>query len=185
MAPSGSGKGVLLESLGGLADQMYFAKTYTTREKRKGVQENPKYQFIDRTTFEEMIDADAFIEWADFSGNLYGTTKADIIDALQAGQVVFKEMELQGIQQMKEVIGDEHVTVVYIDAGGWDALERRIRARASISDEELEMRKQRYEEEVKAKEIADVVIENKDGHLAEAQEKFRATVQAVLKEVKG
>lgn len=185
MAPSGSGKGALVKSLGELADQMYFAKTFTSRERRNGAAENPKYNFISREKFEHMIKDGVFVEWAEFSGNLYGTSKEDVLNALYNGEVVFKEMELQGIEQMKKIVGDEYVTVVYVEAGGWNALERRIRSRAVISDEELAMRKERYKEELKAKDIADVVIENKDGQLEEAQEEFRQTVIDIIKDVTG
>jgi guanylate kinase len=183
MAPSGSGKGRLVNSLGELTDSIYFAKTHTTRERRKGVKENTKYCFVTREEFEREVAEGSFIEWAEFSGNLYGTPKSEFIKPLEEGKVVLKEMELQGIQQIQKLVPKEHLTVVYIDAGDWDALKRRVLGRAPITPEELEMRRLRYIEELKAKSIADIVILNKDGYFENAAFAFKTLVQNVLKKV--
>lgn len=183
MAPSGSGKGKIVEALAELQEKLYFAKTYTSRERRKGTEENPKYVFVTREEFLRMIDDGEFIEWANFSGNLYGTPKSEIVEPMREGKVVFKEMELQGILQMKDIVGDEHMTVTYIDAGSWEALKERILNRASMSEEELELRHQRYQEESRSKHIADVVIDNRDGRLPQAQEEFRKVVKDIIAKV--
>lgn len=183
MAPSGSGKGKLIEGLGDLREQMYFAKTYTTRKRREGTDENPLYTFVGVEEFEKMIEEKAFVEWAQFSGNLYGTPKTEIIGPLAEGKVVFKEMELQGITQMKNILGEEHMTIVYIEAGDWETLKRRITNRAPITEEALKLRHERYIEESKTKDIANVVIENRDGELEKAQQTFRDVVQQILNKV--
>jgi len=183
MAPSGSGKGKIVEALGDLQEKLYFAKTYTSRERRKGTEENPKYVFVSRDEFLGMIDNEEFIEWANFSGNLYGTPKSEFTAPLNAGKVVFKEMELQGILQMKDMIDDAHMTVVYIDAGSWQELKHRILNRASIDEGELELRHTRYQEESRSKHIADVVIDNRDGMLPEAQKEFKNVVEDIIAKV--
>lgn len=184
MAPSGSGKGEMIEGLGDLKDEMYFLKTFTSRERRKGAHENPKYNFVTREVFEDMLARDAFVEWANYSGNYYGTSKEELMDALAAGKVAFKEMELQGIAQIRKLLPADKVTVVYIDAGDWSSLEKRITARASISEEELRLRKERYEAERDAMHIADVVIKNHDGMLEEARVEFRKTISHILEGIK-
>jgi guanylate kinase len=183
MAPSGSGKKMLVDGLGELRDNIYFAKTYTSRAQREGTEENPKYTFVDKSHFEELITKDEFIEWANFSGNLYGTPKSEIIDPLRSGEIVFKEMELQGVQQIKELVPKDKLTVIYIDAGSWEELRARVLARASISDEELELRHQRYDEEVKFKPEADIVIQNKNGEAASAQAKFQEVIGDIIRKV--
>lgn len=184
MAPSGSGKARLVESLGGYIDDLYFLKTYTSRTKREGAEENPNYNFIEKKDFLSMIERGEFVEWAEFSGNYYGTPKKEVADALASGKIAFKEMELQGVEQMREIVPAEHMTVIYVDAGGWDALKQRILSRASISEEELTMRKLRYEEESKAMDKADIIIKNYDGELEEAQRNFRDVVAGIIKNVK-
>lgn len=180
MAPSGSGKGTLITSLGEIREKLYFAKTFTSRQPREGVEENPLYTFISREEFEQMIEEDAFVEWANFSGNYYGTPKSEVLEPLTGGSVVFKEMELQGIIQMRALIPAEHITVIYIDAGDWGSLEKRIRSRASMHEEELLLRKERYEEESKAKEEADIIIKNHDGLLEEAQTHFHEVIENII-----
>lgn len=181
MAPSGSGKKMLLDGLGELADLLHFAKTFTSRARRHGTQENPHYVFLSRDKFEELITAGEFIEWAEFSGNLYGTSKYEVLESLQKSQVVFKEMELQGVKQVRELIPKEHLTIVYIDGGGWDELRRRILARAPISEEELALRRERYEIESKAKTEADVIIFNRnETELIGAHEEFREIVKKLI-----
>jgi len=183
MAPSGSGKKMMLDGLGALANELYLAKTYTSRARREDAEENPKYVFISREEFEQMIADDALVEWADFSDNLYGTAKADVLEALQEPQVVYKEMELQGVLQMKKIVPEENMTVVYIDAGSWEDLEERILARAAISEEHLRLRKERYMEESKFKDGADLVVMNRNGEAETAQAEFRSIVGDIIKNV--
>lgn len=180
MAPSGSGKKAVIDGLGDVVDKLYFAKTFTSRERRLDAEENPQYEFVSAESFQEMIDTDALIEWANYSENFYGTPKAEVISALQEKQVVFKEMELQGVRQIKELVPADAVTVVYIDAGPWEALEERILARSEISVEELQMRKDRYAIETKSKDEADVIIQNRNGELDLAQKKFRDVITDTL-----
>ena len=183
MAPSGSGKKTVVDGLGDLQDQMYFAKTFTSRSKRSGTEENPRYVFLSREEFEEKITNDEFVEWANFSGNLYGTTKADVLEALEEPQVVFKEMELQGVLQMKQLVPDEKLTVIYIDAGEWTELQERILARATIDPGELELRRQRYEEEVVFKEEAEIIISNRNGEAESAQANFRNIIAGIIESI--
>ncbi len=176
MAPSGSGKKSLVDSVLANHRDIYFAKTFTTREIRDGVEENPLYSFISRKTFEQMIDDDEFVEWAEYSGNYYGTPRTELIDPLQHGKVVFKEMELQGVQQIREIMPREKRTVVYVDGGPWESLQQRIVNRAPISPEELEGRRLRYEKESESATEADVIISNHDGQLPQAIKKMEAIV---------
>jgi guanylate kinase len=180
MAPSGSGKKTLIDGLGEIQHQMYFAKTFTSRARRTESEENPKYEFISFKTFEEMTARGEWVEWANFSGNLYGTAKSEILTALQKPQIVFKEMELQGVQQMKTFIPDEKLTIIYIDAGEWSELRERIIARAPITDDELELRRQRYEEEVKFKPEAEIIIANHNGMAEAARANFKAVISEVI-----
>ncbi len=183
LAPSGSGKRLLVEGLGGLKKELYFAKTYTSRQQRAGAKENPKYVFFTEDEFQQKIDGDEFIEWANFSGNFYGTPKEEFTEPLKEGKLVFKEMELQGIEQIRKIVPKENMTVVYVEAGGWEVLKQRVLDRASISEEELELRYQHFIKESQAKEEADVVIENFDGQLEEAQTNFAELIVGLTNKI--
>lgn len=180
MAPSGSGKKSVFDSIFEKHTDIYFAKTVTSRVRREGTEENPEYEFISESTFTDLIKNDGLIEWANYSGNYYGTPRSEVLQRLQEGRLVFKEMELQGVLQMKKVVPEEHRTIVYLDGGDWDSLERRIMSRAKIDPDELRLRKQHYEEEQKAMPAADVVIKNHDGMLEKAQEAMEGVMQEVL-----
>lgn len=184
-APSGSGKKSLVDSVLATHRDIYFAKTITTRAIREGVEENPLYSFTSRTVFEEMIQNDEFIEWAEYSGNYYGTPKNEVIDPVLHGKVVFKEMELQGVLQIKTVIPEEKRTIVYVDGGPWEVLKKRITARAPISEEELEGRRVRYEAELQSKSEADIIISNHDGQLESAKARMEEIVNELVDQVQG
>jgi guanylate kinase len=183
MAPSGSGKNAVMQGLAELREQLYFAKTLTSRQRRVDTEENPNYVFVNREEYEAMIEAGAILEWAEFGGNLYGTPKAEVLGPLLKPQVVFKEMDLQGVLQMKRIIPDDHLTIVYIDAGGWPELEARIQARAEISSEELAMRKARYEVEIAARGEAEIIISNRNGELQTAQDNFKNLIAGIIARV--
>lgn len=180
LAPSGSGKGTLLKELGDIVNHIYFAKTHTSRSPREGVAENPKYVFVSRGEFQQSIKNNEFIEWAEFSSNYYGTPKTEFTKPLAEGKVVMKEMELQGVEQIKKIFPADSCTVIYIDAGPWEDLKERVLARAPISSEHLELRHQRYEEESKFKEQADVVIKNHNGRLDEAKREFKDVIENIV-----
>lgn len=184
MAPSGSGKKSLVDSVLTNHRDIYFAKTFTSREIREGVEENPLYSFISREQFEAMIAADEFVEWAEYSGNYYGTPKTELLDPLAHGKVVFKEMELQGVQQIRALLPKAACTVVYVDGGPWEVLEARIRARAPISDEELALRRERYETESAYAGEADIIIKNHNGELPAAIAHMEALVRDLVTRVK-
>ena len=121
------------------------------------------------------------MEWAPYGGNYYGTLKAQILEPLAAGKTVVREVEVQGARLIQERM-PERLGIIYIDAGSWENLERRIQARAPISDVELLARRKRYEDEMTFKEHADVVVTNADGGLEEAKKNFVAAVQKLREE---
>jgi guanylate kinase len=183
MAPSGSGKKSLVDSVLANHRDIYFAKTFTTRAIRPGVEENPLYSFISREVFEEMIAENELVEWAEYSGNYYGTPKSELIEPLKQGKVVFKEMELQGVLQIRDLIPADRHTVVYVDGGPWESLQNRIVNRAPISEEELEGRRLRYEQECTYATEADVIIRNHDGELDQAIAQMEQVVTDLLAKV--
>jgi guanylate kinase len=181
MAPSGSGKGMLLQHLRDtFGNTVHFAVSCTTREPRPNEIMGQVYHFVDREEFERLRARGDFLEWAEFSGNLYGTLKSEILQPLRKGKVVIREVELQGIRSMQELIPKERRTIVYVDAGPWDVLRKRIEARAPISEEHLRLRHERYKEESQWKAFADVIIKNEDGKLDDARAELEALVRGYL-----
>jgi len=184
MAPSGSGKGFLISYLRLMfADtpQVHFAVSCTTRIPRPGEIDGHVYHFVSREKFEADIHHDMFLEWAEYSGNLYGTPREEIVKPLREGKVVVREVELQGVLAIREQIPPENRTIIFIDGGAWDILRERIIARAPISVGELEQRRQRYLEEVSSKAFADIVLDNsEDDKVALAKAKLVDIIHEAL-----
>jgi len=186
MAPSGAGKGFLISYLHvifGDDPRIHFAISCTTRTPRPGEIDGHVYHFITREQFEERMHKDDFLEWAEYSGNLYGTPRSEIVEPLRAGKVVIREVELQGVLAIRERIPPENRKIVFIDGGTWDILRERIISRAPISVGELELRRQRYVEEMSAKAFADVVLDNSSGHVNVAKEQLVAIINGALTKI--
>jgi len=180
MGGMGSGKGTLERYAFATFPQVLYAVSCTTRDPRPGEEHGKEYYFITRDVFQGKIDNGEFLEWAEFGGNLYGTLKSELLTPLVNGQLIINEIELQGIEQIKQLIPAEYRTIVYIEAGDWTDLVNRALARAPMSPEELEKRRDRYAHEVAAKPYADIVIDNTDGKLESAQEAFVSVIEEIL-----
>lgn len=179
---AGSGKGVLIKRAKEMYAEVVFAVSCTTRVIRPTESEGHPYHFLSKEVFEKCITENQFIEWASIDGGkLYGTLYEEIMPSLEQGKVVIKEMEIQGIRQIQNILPKENVVTIYIDAGSWDMLARRIQGRAPISDEELESRRLRYEYERTFKDEADYVVENFDGKFKEADAAFEQIIRSVLR----
>ncbi len=160
MAPMGSGKGTLISYVKQTFPQVHVTVSCTTRAMRPGEVDGVSYHFLTNAEFDKKIEAGEFLEWAHFGLNRYGTLKSEILPYLEAGQTVISEIELQGVEQLHQLLLPKQVTTVYIEAGGWEVLKARALARAPMTDEELEKRYNRYLVEVEAKKIADIIIDN-------------------------
>lgn len=182
VGPSGSGKSALLEHLSLQMPDVIFPVSCTTRAMRPGEVEGEKYHFVSKDEFETRREAGDFLEWAPYGGNYYGTLKSQILGPLKEGKTVVREVEVQGARQIQELIPQEALGIVFIDAGSWESLERRIQARAPISGVELLARRKRYEDETTFKDHAKTVILNPDGGLEQAKKDFIAAVQKLREE---
>lgn len=180
MGPTGSGKGSLVRHIKEKFPDVKCAVSCTTREKRPHETHGVEYYFVSKEEFKQKIEHEEFLEWAEFSGNYYGTLKSEIVERLENNQVILNEIELQGVQQLLPLLDDSQRTVVYLEAGQWDVLEARAKARAPISEEHLALRHERYLEEIKMKPYADVVIDNTNGQLEQANRTIETLVQKIF-----
>ncbi|MBU6214230.1 guanylate kinase [Patescibacteria group bacterium] len=177
VGPSGSGKNVLIQSMRESYPDIVFPTSCTTRMMRPGERDGKTYFFLSDEGFRKRIEAQEFLEWAPYGGYLYGTLKSEIIPFLQEGRMVLREVEIQGARRIKGLLPKDQLATVFIDAGPWDELERRIRARAPITDDELEKRRKRYADEEHFKAEADFVVENPRGSLEQAKIDMNAVIK--------
>ena len=160
-SPAGAGKTSLTRTLVADHDSLILSISATTRPPRPGEQEAREYYFKTREEFEAMIAADEFLEYATVNGNYYGTPKAPVMAALEAGHDVIFDIDWQGAQQVAEKTPDDAVRV-FILPPAWGDLERRLRARAQDSEQIMEQRLRLGQEEVRHWRRYDYVIVNKN-----------------------
>ena len=100
-APSGTGKTTVAERLVQVVPDLALSRSYTSRAVRPGEMDGIDYNFITRARFEQMIAAEAFLEYADVFGNLYGTGAADAEAYLAAGRDLVLVIDVQGARQVR------------------------------------------------------------------------------------
>ena len=145
--PSGVGKGTIVKQLFQELEGIEFSISCTTREIRPGEKEGVNYFFKTRDEFEAMIDADEFLEHAEFVDNYYGTPRSFVDDTLAAGKDVFLEIEVQGALQVMEKCPG--ALSVFLIPPSLEELERRLRNRGTESEEVLQQRLAKASEEMK------------------------------------
>lgn len=180
MAPMASGKGVLISHITHTYPIIKRLVSCTTRAMRPNEVEGRDYFFISREDFERRTQNGEFVEWAEFSGNLYGTLQTELFSHLENGDVVINEIDLHGVRNILSIIPKEHCTVIYIDAGDWETLRARALSRAPMGEEELSLRHIHYLEETGYKHNADFIVHNNDNELESAKSKLNAIVEDII-----
>jgi guanylate kinase len=179
VSPAGGGKSTLLKYLREQMPEVVFPISCTTRPMRPGEVEGAVYHFISDEEFQRRAANEEFLEWVYTDGKRYGTLKSQIMSALEQGKTVVREIDIKGFYKIQAIIPKEVLRAIYIDAGTWEDLEKRILARAPIEQTELASRRARFEEEAPFKAHADVVVANPDGGLEQAKQDFIAAVKTL------
>ncbi len=163
--PSGVGKGTLLQIL---ADRhpgkILFSISVTTRKPRSGEVEGRDYFFWSRQKFEEQLQQGAFLEWAEYAGNLYGTPRQAIEEWIDLGQIVLLEIELLGARQVAKTFA--HALKIFIAPPSIAVLEQRLRQRNKDTEEAIAKRLAHAQVEIDAAEEFDQIIINSDLEIA-------------------
>jgi len=157
-APSGTGKTTVVEKLVQVVPDLALSRSYTSRPIRAGEADGIDYNFITRIRFEEMVEADAFLEWADVFGNLYGTGAAEAERELAAGRDLVLVIDVQGARQVRLRCSD--TVNVFVLPPSFAVLERRLRGRSKDSEDAIQRRLQTAREEVAAVLEYDYVVVN-------------------------
>jgi guanylate kinase len=160
-APSGAGKTTLCNQLVKRHDHLVYTISHTTRAPRRGEVDGREYYFVDHPTFDAMRDGGEFLEWAEVHGNLYGTARANVVDALTAGNDVLVDVDIQGAASLRAAQGLEPITV-FVLPPSMEVLEQRLRARAQDSDEVIARRMVNAVQEIAAADDFDYWLVNGD-----------------------
>jgi guanylate kinase len=135
--PSGVGKSSVVA---GLAEELplQFSVSATTRPPRRGEVDGVAYHFVDRLAFEKAVADGELVEWAEYSGHLYGTPRRFVEDHLAAGDDVVLDIEVRGAEQVREAFPD--AVLIFLDPPGEGVLEERLRRRGDTSDAQVRKR---------------------------------------------
>ena len=135
--PSGVGKSSVVHALTERVD-FHFSVSWTTRERRPGESDGVDYVFVDRGRFEKGIEQGGFLEWAEYSGHLYGTPRQPVLAQLDRGKHVLLDIENDGAGQVKRAY--PRALLVFLLPPSMEELERRLRGRGDTSDRDIERR---------------------------------------------
>ena len=154
---SGAGKGTVVKRL--MESGHYsLSISATTRAPRPGEQDGREYFFLSRQEFEQRIQEGRFLEWAEFSGNLYGTPKDYVLEQMEQGRDVILEIEAQGALQVKEQYAD--AGLIFLAAPTMTKLKERLTGRGTESAEQVERRLRQTVREIEQMHRYDFIVVN-------------------------
>ncbi len=170
---SGVGKGTIR---GRLLEyhRMYYSISMTTRPPRPGERHGVDYYFVSRAEFESRIAQNGFLEWAQYVDDYYGTPKEPVEEALNQGQDVLLEIEVQGALQVKQALPE--AILVFIIPPSLSELRRRLLVRGTDSLPKIRKRLERAVEEIRMADRFKYVLVN--DQLDKAVSDFAAIIQA-------
>lgn len=169
-APSGGGKSTVCKKILGTAADFCLSISHTTRSPRPGEADGREYFFVSRDEFQELIDAGQFIEWAEYNGNLYGTSRKFLEDAARDERIVLLDIDIQGVQSLQRDYPQETLSI-FLQPPNEQVLEERLRNRATDSDKDIAGRLAIARQEMQGAHIYDHQVIN---------DTLEKTVDAVL-----
>ena len=160
-SPSGAGKTTLSRRILAEDKGVTLSVSVTTRKMRPGEVDGSDYHFIDRKKFDELVDKDGLLEWAEVFDNYYGTPRQPVMDALDRGRDVLFDIDWQGTQQLREKARGDLVSVFILPPSVAE-LERRLHKRAQDDYETIHRRMAKAADEMSHWAEYDYVVINHD-----------------------
>lgn len=155
--PGGVGKSTIVNEIR-KRDDFYFSVSATTRAPRPGEIDGVSYHFVDSKKFDQLVQEDSFLEWAEFAGNRYGTLRDPVETALSNGLNVLLEIEIAGARQIRA--SEPEAILVFLEPPSFTELEERIRGRGTDSEERIQDRLALAREELAAASEFDLIVVN-------------------------
>ena len=160
-SPSGAGKTTLSRMLLATDTSVELSVSVTTRPRRANEEDGRDYHFIDAAQFRKMIANNELLEWAEVFGNLYGTPRAPVEQALEAGRDVLFDIDWQGTQQLREKARGDMASIFVLPPSIGE-LERRLHTRALDDESVIKSRMAKAGDELSHWAEYDYVIINDD-----------------------
>lgn len=169
-APSGSGKTTLVKHL--LSQKnlpLAFSISATSRKARVGEKNHIDYHFLSPREFQEALDRDAFVEYEEvYSGTFYGTLKSELTRIWESGKQVLFDIDVKGGLNIKRQFPDRTLAV-FVQPPSLEALEHRLRKRGTESEDKIQQRLSKVEEEMAYAQQFDQILINDDLEHAKKQ----------------
>jgi guanylate kinase len=159
-APSGTGKTTVCRALVERDPGIEFSISHTTRARRAGEEDGLHYRFVSRAEFERLVADGAFVEHAEYAGNLYGTSFASLDAPLGRGRDLLLEVDVQGALQLRERRRDARF--IFLLPPSLAELERRLRGRGTDAPEVVERRLAEVRRELAAVHAFDYAVVNEE-----------------------
>ena len=175
-APSGAGKSSLVSAAIAEDKRLALSVSFTTRPPRAGEVNGREYHFVDRSTFDTMLERGEFLESAEVHGNRYGTSQKWIREARAKGLDIILEIDWQGAQQVRKAFPDALSIFILPPPPVLPELERRLRGRGQDTEAAIERRLRGAREEISHLAEFDYVIINRE--FEEARRDLAAVVRA-------
>lgn len=157
---SGVGKGTVLKGFLAKNPNFMLSISCTTRAPRKGEVDGVNYFFLTKEEFQNCIDNNKFLEWAEFAGNRYGTKKKYINQCLDEGKDIILEIDTQGALQVKKQMPE--AVLIFICPPSIETLENRLRGRHTEDESTIQRRLQEVKIELERAENFDYKVVNDD-----------------------
>ena len=159
-APSGTGKTTLARRLVDGSEEYVFSVSATTRNPREGEKNGIDYHFVDRASFEAMVERGELVEWAEVHGQLYGTPRQEIEAAAARGEHVVLDIDVQGARRLRQSVPS--TKLVFILPPSIEILMSRLTRRGTEKPKEVARRLKSALEELQAAQEFDYVVVNDD-----------------------
>lgn len=156
--PSGSGKDTLLKELFARHPEIKLSISSITRDMRAGEVEGEKYHFITRSEFEERLGRDEFLEYNVYVNNYYGTPKQPVLDAIERGDDIILEIDVNGAKVVREKMPE--AISIFIMPPSYEELKRRLVGRGTDSGEVINKRLAASLSEIERAHEYDYIVKN-------------------------
>lgn len=157
-SPSGGGKGTLIKEVLDLVPEVGYSVSLTTRAPRFGEEDGKHYHFVSKHKFEEKINGDGFLEYAEVHGNWYGTSRKQTENMTNAGKDVILEIDVQGAVKVMEKMPE--AVSIFIMPPSFEVLKARLTSRATEGEADLKLRLRNSYDEVKRFTLFEYVVVN-------------------------
>ncbi len=174
--PSGAGKDAVLAKMKESGYPLEYIITVTTRPRRAKERSDVDYHFTSIEKFQEMINNEELLEWANVYGNRYGVPKQPVKQALDKGQDVIVKVDIQGAATIKKNL--PQAVFIFLLPPSMEELTTRLKQRNTESPYDLATRIETAQEEIKQLSLFDYAVVNKQGKIDQAVSEIKAIITA-------